>query len=153
MDSLRTQPLMIHDPSLYILKSTTSSTRTQRREMKQTLVRLKLLSKRLAHIELHELHQHLEAEVSKLNHEFALDDAAKLLGMGVARFIRTNADTGTGDLVFLLSSPLFIYAIGPRVQSANTYLHNLRYGPSESSASTAIQARYLRIIVGHDGSC
>lgn len=60
-----------------------TSTRTQRLEMKQNLVRLKFPSKLLAHIELLELRQHLEAEVSKLHYDFALDDADKLLGKGV----------------------------------------------------------------------
>lgn len=75
----------LHDsrPEFLHLQVYYTSTRTQRLEMKQTLVRLKFPSKLLAHIELLELRQHLETEISKLQYEFALDDADKLLGKGI----------------------------------------------------------------------
>jgi len=117
--------------------------------MKRKLVRLKLSPGLLAHIELLELRQHLEAEFSRLQYDFALDDADALLGKYGAYVFRTDADRRTEDLVFLLNSPLFLYAISQRVRSANSDLRDWEYDALPES--TAIEARYLSIVVGHDG--
>ena len=122
----------------------------QRLEMKHKLVRLRLPPKLLAHVELLELRQHLDVEVCKLQYDFALDDADTVLSKDSPRVFRVNVDRATEDLIYLLNSPLFLYAIDLRVRFANSRLHNPTYEGSEPE-STVIEARHLSIAVGHDG--
>jgi hypothetical protein len=120
--------------------------------MKRKLVRLKLPPKLLAHIELLELRQHLEAEVSRLQYDFSLVDADTLLGKDRKWVFRAKADAMTENLMFLLNSPLFLYAIGPRVRPANAHLRLSPYKGPDPPKSAVIEARHLSIAVGYDGS-
>lgn len=64
---------------------------------------------------------------------------------------RIDAKSRTEDLIYLMNSPLFLYAIGPRMRLANDLLHKSLQ--EASPESTTIEARHLRIVVGHDASC
>lgn len=57
------------------------------------------------------------------------------------------------DLVFLLQSPLFLYAVGPRLRSANRSFRDPTQDATKHPDSLMIEVYQLSVLVRYDGGC
>lgn len=142
----------IHMPIRHsdIHKTGTSTTHTTRSPLKMAakLVRIKIPSKLLAHIDTPELHQHIQNELGNLPCNLPPDVQDRTLGKYITVSLRQSLTLGD-DLVFLLNSPLFLFAISPRLRFED---RNARDPSLDAQTTPDVDVRRLAFQVGHDAS-
>lgn len=116
--------------------------------MAAKLVRLKIPSKLLAHIKTLELRQHIQNELGNLPCDLTSDVQDRVLSKYITVSFQQSLTLGD-DLVFLLNSPLFLFAISPRLRSVD---RNARDPSLDAQITRELDVRRLAFQGGRDAS-